>query len=91
MTLLWDKGDWDAIRAALNNTVWSDMLVGDVATYVRNVTETLLSYQRRFVLSQKYKSKPEDQPWFDFQCRKAADRKSKIQDRKIQVPAYKQK
>ena len=48
---LWDKGNGDAIRTALNNTVWSDVLLRDVATQIRNVTETLLSYQRRFVPS----------------------------------------
>ena len=65
------------MRAAVNNTVWSNVLVGDIATQIRNVTETLLSYQRKFVPSQPYKSKPGDQPWFGFQHRKAADRKSK--------------
>ena len=66
------------MRAALNNTVWSDVLAGDVATQIRNISETLLFYQRRFVSSQTYKSKHGDQPWFDFQYRKAADRKNKV-------------
>ena len=74
---LWDKGDWDAMRTALNNTVSSDVPVRDVTTQVRNISETLLSYQRRFVPSQTYKSKSGDQPWFGFQCRNAADRKNK--------------
>ena len=29
---LWDNGDWDAMRETLNNTVLSDVLVGDVTT-----------------------------------------------------------
>ena len=50
----WDQGNRNAMRATLNNTIWSNVLVGDVATQVRNFTEILLSYQRRFVSSQTY-------------------------------------
>ena len=74
---LWDKGDWEAIKIALDNTVWSDVLVGDVNTQVQNLSDILLSCQGRFVPSQTYKSKSGDQPWFGFQCRRAADKKSK--------------
>lgn len=74
---LWDKGDWNTMRATLNNVVWSDVLECDVNTQVKNFTEILLSCQRRYVPCQTYKSKPGDQPWFGFQCRKAADRKNK--------------
>ncbi|KAG0715101.1 hypothetical protein GWK47_012725 [Chionoecetes opilio] len=65
------------MKATLNNIVWSDVLTGDVDTQVKNFTEILMSHQRRFVPCQTYKSKPGDQPWFGFQCRKAADNKSK--------------
>ncbi|KAG0717932.1 hypothetical protein GWK47_053432 [Chionoecetes opilio] len=74
---LWDKGDWDAMKATLNKIVWSDVLTGDVDTQVKNFTEILISHQRRFMPCQTYKSKPGDQPWFGFQCRKAADSKNK--------------
>jgi len=74
---LWDKGNWTAMKAALDNIVWADLLVADINSQVRNFTETLLFFQSKYVPSQTYKTKPGDQPWFGFHCRRAADRKSK--------------
>ena len=74
---LWDKGDWGGMKAALDNIVWSDVLVGDISAQVTYFTKTLLACQERFIPSQTYKSKTGDQPWFGFQCRRAADIKSK--------------
>ena len=74
---LWDKGNWTALKTALGSIDWADVLVGDINTQVENFTKTLLSLQSKYVPSQTYKSKPGDQPWFGFQCRRAADRKSK--------------
>ena len=55
---LWDKGDWDAMRPSLNNTAWAHVLVGDVTTQVRVVTETLLLSCQ----SQTYKCEPVGPP-----------------------------
>ena len=74
---LWDKGDWDNIRADLDKIKWDDVLCGNVDTQVANLNNILLSLQRRYIPSQTYKIKPGDQPWFGYHCRIAADRKSK--------------
>lgn len=63
-------------KANLDSIVWTDILHGDVNTQVENLTN-LLSLQQEYVPSQSYKSKPNDQPWFGYQCRIAADTKSR--------------
>lgn len=40
---LWDKVDWGGMKAALDGTVWSDVLLRDVSTQVIYFTKTLLA------------------------------------------------
>ena len=77
MNWLWSRGDWDSLRASLDSIVWTEILHGDSNTQVENLTKLLLSLQQEYIPSQSYKSKPQDQPWFGYQCRIAADIKSR--------------
>ena len=74
---LWGKTDWAGLQAALHHTAWHTILTGDVDNQVRNFTDTIHSHQSQFVPSHTYKAKPTDQPWFGYECRVAADEKSR--------------
>ncbi|KAG0712473.1 hypothetical protein GWK47_018400 [Chionoecetes opilio] len=74
---LWGRADWDGLCDELQQTPWSTILVNDVDTQVHTFTRTLLELQKKYVPSQTYTAKPLDKPWFGYQCRMAADEKSR--------------
>ena len=76
-TWQWDRGDWHGLRAALNNTNWDNILVGDVDDQAHSLTQLLVSLQSEFVPHNDYNTKPSDQPWFGPNCRAAADTKAR--------------
>ncbi|KAG0716722.1 hypothetical protein GWK47_009008 [Chionoecetes opilio] len=74
---LWGRADWDGLCDALQQTPWSIILVNDVDTQVHTFTRTLLELQKKYVPNQTYTAKPLDKPWFGYQCRMAANEKSR--------------
>ena len=76
-TWQWDRGDWHGLRAALNNTNWDNILVGDVDDQAHSLTHLLVSLQSEFVPHKDFNTKPSDQPWFGPNCRDAADTKAR--------------
>ncbi|KAK4289515.1 hypothetical protein Pmani_037516 [Petrolisthes manimaculis] len=54
-----------------------NIFVGDVNNQVHSFTRTLLKHQEQYVPCHSYTVKPLDQPWFGYQCRMAADEKSR--------------
>lgn len=78
---LWDRGNWDGLRGDLENISWTDVLTGSIDDQVGIISDLLLTLQHRYIPCQTYKSKPQDQPWFGFHCRVAADKKSRAWQR----------
>ena len=74
---LWSRGDWEGLKDELDSIVWAELLHGDIDTQVETFTNILHDLQSQYIPSQCYKSKPQDQPWFGYQCRKAAENKSR--------------
>jgi len=74
---LWGKADWNGLCNALQQEPWNSILVGDVNNQVHTFTHTLLKHQEQYVPCHSYTVKPLDQPWFGYQCRMAADEKSR--------------
>jgi len=83
---LWNKGKWASMHHKLRQVSWDKILSGDINDQVSNINDVLLTWQRRFIPSQRYKCKPGDQPWFGYQCRTAADLKSRAWRRYKQHP-----
>ena len=74
---LWGKADWEGFQNALRTTPWHNILVGDVDDQVNGLTNTILSLQELYVPSHTFTVKPLDRPWFGYDCRTAANEKSK--------------
>ena len=74
---LWDKGDWQGFRNALNNINWSSILKGNVNKQAKALTNLILAFMEIYIPYKTYKVKPNDQPWFGYRCRVAAESKSK--------------
>ena len=71
----WEAANWDALRAALRNTDWGEVLRGDVNQQVQRLSELLHALQLSWVPHSNHTTKASDQPWFGPQCRNAADAK----------------
>ncbi|KAG0711503.1 hypothetical protein GWK47_020499 [Chionoecetes opilio] len=74
---LWEKTNWEGLQDALRHTPWNNILTGDVDTQVRSFTSIIHSLQRRYVPTHTFTVKPLDRPWFGYDCRVAADEKSR--------------
>ncbi|XP_063841369.1 uncharacterized protein LOC135089572 isoform X2 [Scylla paramamosain] len=71
----WEAANWDALRAALRNTDWGEVLNGEVDQQVQRLSELLHALQLRWVPHSNHTTKASDQPWFGPECRAAADAK----------------
>ncbi|KAK8399863.1 hypothetical protein O3P69_002920 [Scylla paramamosain] len=69
----WEAANWDALRAALRNTDWEEVLSGEVDQQVQRLSELLHALQLRWVPHSNHTTKASDQPWFGPECRAAAD------------------
>ena len=85
-TWLWNQADWKGFREALQWVNWEEVLQGDVSEQAEAFTNVILEKMYQFVPHRTYKVKPCDQPWFGYQCRKAADEKSKAWNRYKRFP-----
>ena len=74
---LWDKGDWKGFRDELIDTDWSSIFIGNVDEQTVAFTNLILYLQKKYIPYKTYVVKPQDQPWFGYRCRVAADAKSK--------------
>ena len=74
---LWDKGNWQGLQNALEDTQWEIILNGDIDQQAEKLTNLLTRLQKQFIPNKNYKSKPQDLPWFGLNCRAAADTKSR--------------
>ncbi|KAG0722807.1 hypothetical protein GWK47_043877 [Chionoecetes opilio] len=88
---LWGKTNWEGLQDALRHTPWNNILTGDVDTQVRSFTSTIHSLQRRYVPTHTFTVKPLDQPWFGYNCRVAADEKSRAWRRFRRHPTHNNK
>ena len=91
ITWLWNQGDWKGLREALQCIQWEQVLQGNVDEQVEAFAELILELQSQFIPHRTYKTKPNDQPWFGYQCRKAADEKSKAWTRYKRFPSIQNK
>ena len=85
---LWGKADWEGFQDALRQNLWSDILKGDVDAQVNGFTSTIHHLQSIYVPSHTFTVKPLDQPWFGYECRVAADNKSKSWKRYKRHPSH---
>ena len=90
-TWLWDKGDWQGFRDALNGVCWREILTGTLNEMVDNFTSLILSLQQQYIPSRSYKVKPRDQPWFGYNCRVVAEAKSRAWTRYRNNPTRRNK
>ena len=74
---LWDQADWPSIRRDIASTDWDDLLSGDTNQKSTFLTNHLIKLQEKYVPARVYISKADDQPWFGYRCRLAADNKYK--------------
>ena len=74
---LWDRADWPSMKRELASTDWDSLLMGDANHKTATLTSRLTELQEMFVPTREYSSKPNDQPWFGYRCRLAADEKYK--------------
>ncbi|KAK3860514.1 hypothetical protein Pcinc_033434 [Petrolisthes cinctipes] len=74
---LWGKADWEGLCNTLQQTPWSNILVGDINNQIYTFTCTLFKHQEQYIPCHSYTVKPLDQPWFGYQCRMAVDEKSR--------------
>ncbi|KAG0724157.1 hypothetical protein GWK47_041233 [Chionoecetes opilio] len=88
---LWGKTNWEGLQDALRHTPWNNFLTGDVDTQVRSFTSTIHSLQRRYVSTHTFTVKPLDRPWFGYNCRVAADEKSRAWRRFRRHPTHNNK
>lgn len=88
---LWDHADWTSVRDKLRNTVWDSFLTGNVNHDTEKLTSYILNLQQEHVPSHVYRTRPEDQPWFGYRCRLAADSKYKAWVRLKQHPTRRNK
>ncbi|KAG0727448.1 hypothetical protein GWK47_004009 [Chionoecetes opilio] len=88
---LWGKTNWEGLQDALRHTPWNNILTGDVDTQVRSFTSTIHSLQRRYVPTHTFTVKPLDRPWFGYNCRVAADEKSRAWKRFRRHPTHNNK
>ena len=73
----WDHANWTAIKEDLSQIEWTTTLTGDVDNDVKKLTNHILRLQHTHVPHRTYSIRPEDQPWFGYRCRVAADLKYK--------------
>ena len=78
---LWKKGDWGGFRNALAYINWESIMTGDIDKRVQAFTKIVLTLQEIYIPNRTYIAKPKDQPWFGYQCRLAADNKSRVWNR----------
>ncbi|XP_045104363.1 uncharacterized protein LOC123499894 [Portunus trituberculatus] len=71
----WEAANWDALRVALRNTDWGEVLRGDVNQQVQRLSELLHALQLSWVPHSNHTNKASDQPWFGPECRAAAEAK----------------
>jgi len=76
-TWLWSEGDWLGFRKALESVEWDKILVGSINDQAEKFAAVILEKQIIFIPHRTYTVKPKDQPWFGYQCRTAADIKSR--------------
>ena len=74
---LWRSADWKGMVESLANVPWNNVLTGPVNNQAENLTNILLEKRNQYIPSRSYKVRPQDQPWFGYQCREAADAKSR--------------
>ncbi|KAG0700759.1 hypothetical protein GWK47_025469 [Chionoecetes opilio] len=74
---LWGKTNWEGLQDALRHTPWNSILTGDMDTHVGSFTSTIHSLQRMYVPTHTFTVKPLNRPWFGYDCRVAADEKSR--------------
>lgn len=74
---LWEKADWKGFRDALAAVNWGTIHVGDINERVVAFTNLIVNLMEIYIPHKSYKVKPGDQPWFGYNCRVAADAKSK--------------
>ncbi|XP_063869246.1 uncharacterized protein LOC135105136 isoform X1 [Scylla paramamosain] len=75
---LWGrKANWENFLGALSQTPWRSILTGDVGTQIGSFTSTVHSLQNKYIPNPTFTLKPHDHSWFGYDCRVAADNKSK--------------
>ena len=84
---LWDKGNWNGFRTALENIDWDSMPKDSVDDHVEYFTNIITQLTKKYIPYRTYKSKPSDQPWFGYRCRVAADEKRKAWTRYKRNPS----
>ena len=90
-TWLWEQGDWLGLRKSLEEVEWNEVLVGHVNKQAEAFANIILEKQRIFIPHRTYTVKPKDQPWFGYQCRVAADEKSRAWNNYKQNPTRRKK
>ncbi|KAK8391798.1 hypothetical protein O3P69_017438 [Scylla paramamosain] len=71
------RANWEGFWETLRQIPWHGVLTGDVNTQVGCFNSTNLSLQRKYIPSHTYTVKQLDQLWFEYDCRVAANNKSK--------------
>ena len=74
---MWDKGDWLGFRKALEAVNWGSILSGEINEQVKALTNLITDLMYKYIPHKSYIVKPSDQPWFGYNCRVAAEAKSK--------------
>ena len=80
-TWLWKQGNWQGIQEAFDQVQWENVIVGNIDNKADAFANIILQKQNLFIRHRSYKVKPNDQPWFGYQCRIASDAKSKAWNR----------
>ena len=74
---LWERANWSEFREALIATNWDFLNTGTIDERVATFTNIITELMSTYVPNKTYKVKPKDQPWFGYNCRVAADEKSR--------------
>ena len=74
---LWDRANWTEFREALTATNWDFLNSGSIDERVATFTNIIIELMTIYVPNKTYRVKPKDQPWFGYNCRVAADEKSR--------------
>ena len=72
---LWEKGDWETVRQTLRSIKKETIFNGSPDNQAIHLTEILLDLQRKHVPQRQHIITSQDQPWFGYRCRLAADKK----------------
>ena len=83
---LWDQADWVNLRIALEQIDWDKVLQGDADKQAEGFTNIIIDKMYEYFPYRIYKVKPSNQPWFGYQCRKAADEKIRAWNRYKRCP-----